>query len=64
MPGKATGLEVRVDNIYEAKQTAEEIVKQLGFPFWARDWMQMNKNLFSMLRLQKMVMFIILALIV
>ena len=64
MPGKATGLEVRVDDIYKAKQTAEAIVKQLGFPFWARDWMQINKNLFSMLRLQKMVMFIILALIV
>ncbi|PIE66691.1 MAG: lipoprotein-releasing system transmembrane subunit LolC [Deltaproteobacteria bacterium] len=64
MSGQSTGLEVRVTDIYKAKQVAEAIVGQLGFPFWARDWMQMNRNLFSMLRLQKAVMFIILTLIV
>jgi lipoprotein-releasing system permease protein len=64
MPGQATGFEVRVKDIYQAKQIADAIVSHLGFPFWARDWIQMNRNLFSMLRLQKMVMFIILTLIV
>jgi lipoprotein-releasing system permease protein len=64
MHGQSTGLEVRVTDIYMAKQVAEAIVGKLGFPFWARDWMQMNRNLFSMLRLQKTVMFIILTLIV
>ncbi|BBO66225.1 ABC transporter permease [Desulfosarcina alkanivorans] len=64
MPGQATGLEVRVDDIYQARTLADDIVASIGFPFWARDWMQMNRNLFSMLRLQKTVMFIILTLIV
>ncbi|BBO81475.1 lipoprotein-releasing ABC transporter permease subunit [Desulfosarcina ovata] len=64
MPGQATGLQVRVDDIYHARQVADGIVERIGFPFWARDWMQMNRNLFSMLRLQKTVMFIILILIV
>lgn len=64
MPGQATGLEVRVGDIYQAQQIADAIVERIGFPFWARDWMQMNRNLFSMLRLQKTVMFIILTLIV
>lgn len=64
MPEAATGLEVRVADIYHAKQIADAIVGRIGFPFWARDWMQMNRNLFSMLRLQKTVMFIILTLIV
>ena len=64
MPGQASGFEVRVSDIYQAKQIAEKIVTHMGFPFWARDWIQMNRNLFSMLRLQKIVMFIILTLIV
>ena len=64
MPGQATGFEVRVTDIYKATQVADAIVKHMGFPFWARDWIQMNRNLFSMLKLQKIVMFIILTLIV
>ncbi len=64
MPAQASGLEVRVNDIYQAKAIADAIIARLGFPFWARDWMQMNRNLFSMLRLQKTVMFVILTLIV
>lgn len=64
MGGQASGLEVRVDDIYQARQIADKIIARIGLPFWARDWMQMNRNLFSMLRLQKTVMFIILTLIV
>jgi lipoprotein-releasing system permease protein len=59
-----TGIEVRIRDIYRAKSIARKIVGDLGFPFRARDWMQMNKNLFSALKLEKTVMFIILVLIV
>lgn len=64
MSDAVTGIEVRVNDIYQAKKIAEKIVAGLGFPYWARDWMQMNRNLFSALKLEKTVMFIILALIV
>ena len=64
MGDTVTGIEVRVKDIYQAKNISERIVKQLGFPFWAKDWMQMNKNLFSALKLEKTVMFVILTLIV
>jgi len=64
MKGSVTGIEVRVDDIYNARNIAKKIVSELGFPYWARDWMQMNHNLFSALKLEKTVMFIILALIV
>ncbi len=64
MQGLVTGLEIKVDDIYEAKVIAGKIEKKLGFPFWVRDWMQMNKNLFAALKLEKRVMFIILTLIV
>jgi lipoprotein-releasing system permease protein len=59
-----TGLEVKVDNIYEAGSIARQLEKKLGYPYWARHWMEMNKNLFSALRMEKRVMFIILSLIV
>jgi len=55
-----TGIEVKTDNIYKVKEIAKEIRKKLGFPFWTRDWMEMNRNLFSALRLEKIAMFIIL----
>lgn len=64
MGENVTGIEIRVHNIYDAKRIADNIVKELGFPFWAKDWMQMNQNLFSALKLEKTVMFIILVLIV
>lgn len=64
MEDSVTGIEVRVKDIYKAGDTVKKIVSQLGFPFWARDWTQMNQNLFAALKLEKTVMFIILALIV
>ena len=62
---RVTGIEVRVDEIYEADRVAKAIGKELdGYPYWSRDWMRMNKNLFSALKLEKIVMFIILTLII
>ncbi len=59
-----TGIEVKIDNLYHAEKIANEIELLLKPPFYAKDWMQMNKNLFSALKLEKIVMFIILALII
>ncbi len=59
-----SGVEVKVDDIYKADTIAAKIQEELGFPFVARDWMRSNRNLFSALKLEKVVMFIILVLIV
>ncbi|MEC8957188.1 MAG: lipoprotein-releasing ABC transporter permease subunit [Nitrospinota bacterium] len=64
MKGKVSGIEIRVENIDNADQIAELLQENLGFPYYVRDWMRMNKNLFSALRLEKIVMFIILILII
>lgn len=64
MDDLVTGIEIKVDDLYRADVIAKNIEQKLGFPYWARHWMEMNKNLFSALKLEKRVMFIILSLIV
>ncbi|MBI5016730.1 MAG: lipoprotein-releasing ABC transporter permease subunit [Deltaproteobacteria bacterium] len=60
----AGGVEVRVADIYQARQIARSIEARLGPGYYVRDWMDMNRNLFSALKLEKVAMFVILALIV
>jgi len=64
MESRVTGIEVKTNDIYKVKEVAKEIRKKMGFPFWTKDWMEMNHNLFSALKLEKIAMFIILVLIV
>lgn len=64
MADSVTGIDIRVTDIYDARNIAEKIISKLGFPYWARDWMQMNRNLFKALKLERRVMFIILTLII
>jgi lipoprotein-releasing system permease protein len=59
-----TGIEVKIDDIYNAPAVRQEIERKLGSPFFAKDWMQMNRNLFSALKLEKLTMFVILTLII
>lgn len=60
----ASGFSVRTNDFDKAKQIAADIQSQLDFPYWSRDWISMNKNLFSALKLEKYAMFIILTLII
>ena len=64
MGDAVSGLDIVVHDIYKADVIARAIQSKMGFPFFAQNWMQMNKNLFSALKLEKRVMFIILSLIV
>ncbi len=64
MDDTVTGLEIKVENIYHADKVAKSISERFPYPFWVRDWMQMNRNLFSALRLEKLTMGIILTLII
>jgi lipoprotein-releasing system permease protein len=61
---RVTGIEVKTEDIYHVKSVGREVRREMGPSFWTRDWMEMNRNLFSALRLEKIAMFIILVLIV
>jgi lipoprotein-releasing system permease protein len=59
-----TGLEVKLDDPFAAKRVGAAIAARLGFPFWIRDWMDMNRNLFAALQLEKLALFVIVTIIV
>jgi len=59
-----TGVAVKTDDVYMTHEIAERIQGELGYSFWVRDWREMNQNLFSALKLEKITMFIILVLII
>lgn len=64
LKGRITGYEVRVSNVDAAGAIARNIARELGFPYRATDWISKNRNLFTALRLEKVVTFIVLVLIV
>jgi len=61
---RATGVEVKVADIYKADRIGSAVSNKLGYPYWAKDWKQMNRSLVSALKLEKIAMFIILIMIV
>jgi len=64
MGNTVTGIEVTVDDIYGVDEISLEIEEALRYPFYTRHWKNLNRNLFSALKLEKVVMGIILSLIV
>jgi lipoprotein-releasing system permease protein len=62
--GRVNGLEVRVLDPEQSGIVAERIRSRLGYPYSARDWKEMHRNLFQMLSMQKAAIGVILAMIV
>jgi len=62
----AHGIEVAVSKraLGRADQIAQKITKKLGPGFTAKDWMAMNSNLFAAFKLEKIGMFIAMAMII
>jgi lipoprotein-releasing system permease protein len=61
---RVTGVEVKLANPFEAKDVGRTITGQLKGPYWIRDWMDMNRNLFAALQLEKLALFVIVTIIV
>ena len=63
-PGFLSGIEITVDDGYRADEITKELTDNIGNPFYARSWMDMNANLFAALKLEKIGMFILLIMVV
>lgn len=62
---RATGVEIKIEDIDHTSRAVESIRARLGGPpYTVRDWRDMNRELFSALLLEKIAMFVALAMIV
>lgn len=61
---RVSGIEIRVRDPSRAGEVARALEQRLGYPYFARDWMEVNRNLFSAFRLEKFIQFVVLLLIV
>jgi len=62
---RVTGVEVKLEDLFAAPREAERLLAASGRPeLRSNNWMDLNRNLFTWMRLEKTVMFVILALIV
>jgi lipoprotein-releasing system permease protein len=61
---RVSAIGIWIDNVFEVEKVKESLSSILKSPFYMRDWMEINKSLFSALKLEKTAMFIILTLII
>ena len=64
MSGEVSGVEVKVRDIYNARVMSAELASILGFPYYTRNWEEVNKSLFKALRLERIAIAIFLGLII
>ena len=62
--GRVTGLSVRLDDMYLAPEATTLISGVIGSRMLVTNWIRMNRNLFTWMKMEKKVMFLILTLII
>ncbi len=60
----ASGIRLKVENMFRAWEVARDLQSQLSGVYYVRDWTQQHANLFRAVQMEKTVMFVILSLIV
>ena len=63
-PDVISVLSFRIDDLYKAQQVGDALAQAAGPGFQATNWMEQNRELFRALKLEQVVTFIVLALIV
>ncbi len=61
---KISGLGLRLDNPHKAEEVQKAIYEKLGYSFIVKTWIDLNRNLFEALFLEKWGLFIVLTLMV
>lgn len=59
-----SGIELRVADVYQTPKYSRLIERDLGYPYRVQDWIDSNRSVFAALKLEKVVTFIVLTLII
>lgn len=59
-----SAIELKVDDVYQTPYYSKLIEEQIGYPFRVQDWIESNHSVFAALKLEKIVTFIVLTLII
>ena len=62
--GEVTGYQLRIDDLFRAREHAASLGRELGPAYRITNWIDLNRNLFAWMKIEKAVMFTILVLIV
>lgn len=57
------GIEVRVGDFYRSQRVAKAVEGELGFPYFTRDWKEYFPSFFQALKTERVMMFVLLAMI-
>ncbi|WP_457626899.1 FtsX-like permease family protein, partial [Persephonella sp.] len=64
MKDAVTGIQLKLEDPYRADIVKKELQERISYPYIIRSWMDLNKSLFQALQLEKLAMFLVIALIV
>jgi len=64
LPGRVTNFNMKILPGTDSREVSDRLGESFDFPFRAKDWSQLNKNLFYAIKLEKVVIAIILIVIV
>lgn len=61
---EVSGVRFRIKEIFDAPQVGYEFSKRLGGDYWVSDWTRRHANFFRAVKMEKMIMFVLLSLLV
>jgi lipoprotein-releasing system permease protein len=64
MPEGVSWIEIKIDDYEKADEVAQDLTEQLGYPYTTLTWFEMNKSLFSWMKIEKWGALVILSLII
>ena len=59
-----SGFRIKLEDEDQAKVASYRINNELGYPYWTRSWTEVNHNLFEAVRIEKVVIFFVLLIMI